>query len=117
MPARLLTWAAGRAQRSATFALWVAEFGLIEHMTETNGARYAGLHRQLTLTLGSKTFSGQWVVADGFVTVWMGSIGPHSAHLGGMRPASLARILLNEIIAGAESRAKLDTCPRPGAPA
>ncbi len=89
---------------------------MIEQMTETNGAHYAGLRRQLTLTLGSKTFPGQWVVADGIVTVWMGSIGPHSAHLGGLRPAGLARILLNKFIAGAESGAKLDTCPRPGAP-
>ena len=80
-------------------------------MTVTNGARYAGLRRQMTVTLGSKTFSGQWILADGFVTVWMGSIGPHSAHLGGMRPASLARILINEIIAGAESRPNLVTCP------
>ena len=80
-------------------------------MTTTNGARYAGPRRPITLTLGSKTFSGQWILADGFVTVWMGSIGPHSAHLGGMRPEGLARIMLNEIIAGAESRANLVTCP------
>ena len=75
-------------------------------ITEKLPFLYLGPRRELTVTRGGKTYAGQWIVADEIVTVWLGSIGPHSTHLGGMRPEALARRLLNELIDVAEAQAK-----------
>ncbi len=75
-------------------------------MTEKSGFLFPGPRRELTTTRGGKTYVGQWILDDEVVTVWLGSIGPHSAHLGGMGAEALARRLLNELIDGAEARAK-----------
>ena len=60
----------------------------------------------MTTTRGGKTYVGQWILDDEVVTVWLCSIGPHSAHLSGAEPEGLARQLLNELIDGAEKRAE-----------
>ena len=67
---------------------------------------YLGPRRELPIIRGGKTYAGQWILDDGVVTVWLGSIGPHSAHLGGMGAESLTRQLLNKLIDGAEARTK-----------
>lgn len=75
-------------------------------MTEKPNFLYPGPRRELTITRGNKAYVGQWILADEAVTVWLGSIGPLSTHLGGMGAEALARQLLNELVDGAETRAK-----------
>ena len=75
-------------------------------MTEKPNFLFPGPRRELTISQGGKTYVGQWILDDETVTVWLGEIGPHSAHLGGMGAEALARLLLNELIDGAEARAK-----------
>ncbi len=75
-------------------------------MTERPNFLYPGPRREMTITRGGKTYAGQWIVDDEIVTVWLGSIGPHSAHLGGMGAEVLARLLLDELIDGAEAKTR-----------
>ncbi len=75
-------------------------------MTEKPNFLYPGPRRELTITRGGKTYVGQWILDDEVVTVWLGSIGPRSTHLGTQRPEGLARLLLNELIDDAEVRGK-----------
>ena len=67
---------------------------------------WLGPRRELSITRNGKTYAGQWIVDDETITVWLGEIGPHSTLLGGTGPEALARQLLNELIDGAEARAK-----------
>ncbi len=75
-------------------------------MTEPPNFLFPGPRRELTISRGGKTYVGQWILDDEVVTVWLCSIGPHSAHLSGAEPEGLARQLLNELIDGAEKRAE-----------
>ena len=75
-------------------------------MTEKPDFLYPGPRRELTITRGGKTYAGQWILANETVTVWLGSVGPHSTQLGGMGAETLARLLLNELVDGVEARAK-----------
>ncbi len=74
---------------------------------------YSGHWRKMTILRDGKEYVGYWVLSDDevdeallTVTVSLGSIGPRSTQLGGMRPEGLARQLLDELIDGVEARAK-----------
>ncbi len=67
---------------------------------------YPGPRRELTITRGGKTYVGQWILNDEVVTVWLGSIGPRSTHLGALRPKKLAWMMLIELIDGSEALGK-----------
>ena len=52
----------------------------------------------ITCTRGNVTHIARWGVEGGIVTVWMGLHDPHRAHIGGMTPEVLARLLLGELM-------------------
>ena len=77
-----------------------------ESMTKKPAPLFPEPRREMAFTRGGKTYIGRWILADGMVTVWVGVYGPHSTQLGGMPPEALARLLLNELVDGAEVLAK-----------